>query len=262
MMRAHLLKALLLTACGALHGGVFAKKPSLATEIPVLSACASETAPFVIIKGAPSATGFSITLFNRIAEQLQQRASFKELPWARCLAEVKEGRIDLAIDAYEDAERRKVFLYSAPYHTLTPQIFYRRSDAHRLGFPTLTLASLRKLHGCGIFEYTYDHYGLDATQMDLGTKNDQAMLTKLKLGRCDYALEEMEYIVGGRRTKADWPDETELASFQPAWSKPPQVHFLIGKTNPKSHELQTRVNDIIASSEKSGFLKTLRKTYF
>jgi len=261
MTKAHLLKALLFAACGALHAGIYAKEPSTTAEMPVLSACAGETPPFVIIKGMTATTGFSITLFNHIAEQLQRRPSFKELPWARCLEEVKEGRIDLAIDAYADAERRKVFLYSVPYHTLTPQIFYRRADAQRLGAPALTLASLQKLRGCGVFEYTYDHYGLDAKKMDLGAKNDQAMLTKLKLGRCDYAVEELEYVVGGRRTEANWPDESDLASFQPAWAKPPQVHFLTSQTQPKARELQSRINEIISTSEKNGFLKALRKTY-
>jgi len=253
---------MLLTALGVLHGGICAQEPRPAPEIPVLSACAGETAPFVITRGVATPTGFSISLFNRIAEQLQQRASFKELPWARCLEEVKEGRIDLAIDAYEDAERRKVFLYTVPYHTLTPQVFYRRSDANRLGFPFLTLAALQKLRGCGAHEYTYEHYGLEAAKMDLRAKNDQTMLAKLTMGRCDYAVEELEYVVGGRRTERNWPDESELSSFQPTWAKAPQVHFLISQAHPKAQELQNQVNEVISISEKNGFLNALRKTFF
>jgi ABC-type amino acid transport substrate-binding protein len=262
MTTAHLPKAVLLAMNVALAGSVWAQVPALSPNLPFLSACAGETAPFVIIKGLVTPTGYSISLFNHIAEQLQRRANFKELPWARCLEDVKAGRIDLAIDAYEDADRRRVFLYSMPYHTLTPQIFYRQEDASRLGFPSLTLPALQKLRGCGVFEYSYEHYGLVAAKMDLGSKNDQAMLTKLSLGRCDYALEELEYVVGGRRTEGNWPDESAISSFQPAWAKPPQLHFLIGQAHPKAQELQLQVNNVIASSEKNGFLKALRKTYF
>ncbi len=261
MTRAHLPNALLLAACSVVHGVIWAQGSGSAPIGPVLSACAGETAPFVIIKGSATPTGFSISLFNRIAEHLQLHARFKELPWARCLEEVKAGRIDLAIDAYEDAERRKVFLYTVPYHTLTPQVFYRRSEANRLGFPSLTLAALQKLRGCGVFDYTYEHYGLEAEKMDLGAKNDQSLLAKLALGRCDYAVEELEYVVGGRRTERNWPNESALSSFQPTWAKPPQVHFLIGQAHPRAQELLSRVNEVIASSEKSGFLKALRKNY-
>ncbi len=120
MIRFHLQKSMLLIALGALHSGIWAQEPRPAPELPVLSACAGETAPFVIISGIATPTGFSVSLYNRVAEQLQQHASFKELPWARCLEEVKAGRIDLAIDAYEDAERRKEFLYTLLYHPHTP----------------------------------------------------------------------------------------------------------------------------------------------
>ena len=256
MTRFPLQKALLLTYFGVLHAGIWAQ------ELPVLSACAGETAPFVIISGVPTPTGFSISLFNRIAEQLQQRASFKELPWARCLEEVKAGRIDLAIDAYEDAERRKEFLYTLPYHTLTPQVFYRLTDASRLGFPFLTLAAMQKLRVCGVHGYTYEHYGLEAAKMDMRAKNDQTMLAKLALGRCDYAVEELEYVIGGRRTEKNWPDESDLSSLRPAWAKAPQVHFLIGRAHPKAQELQYRVNEVISTNEKNGFLNALRKTFF
>jgi len=60
MTRFHPPKALLLTALGALHGGIWAQEPRPAPKIPVLSACAGEAAHFVIVRGVATPTGFSI----------------------------------------------------------------------------------------------------------------------------------------------------------------------------------------------------------
>ncbi len=85
-----------------------------------LTGCSSNTPPFVVTKEGKGVSGFSFELFQHVAKQMSRSADVTEMPWARCLVEVKAGRINLAIDAYEDAERRKTFLYSTPYHTLTP----------------------------------------------------------------------------------------------------------------------------------------------
>ncbi len=236
--------------------------PGGAAKPATLSACAGETAPFVITKKAPAVTGYSIEVYERVASQLGRVTRFQELPWARCLDAVKSGQIDLAIDAYEDEERRKVFLYTLPYYTLTPQVFYRSADAEKLGLPSKTVKALEKLKGCGVHEYTYEHYGLETSKLDRGSPNDQSVLSKLAAGRCDFALEELEYIIGGRKTEPNWPSEFGLSSFRPDWAKAPQVHFLIGIARPDSQVLQAQVNGVIAASEKNGFLKALRKKYF
>jgi len=227
-----------------------------------LSGCAGETAPFVITKDVPTVTGYSIEVFNRVAKQWGRNPNFQELPWARCLEAVKLGQIDLAIDAYDDSERRKLFLYSLPYHTLTPQVFYRAADGEKIGLPSKTVKALESLRGCGVHEYTYEHYGLDTTKLDRGSPNDQSMLSKLSAGRCEFALEELEYIIGARRTRSDWPSESGLSSFKPLWAKAPQVHFLIGIAHPNAQALQAQVNLSIATADKEGFLKALRKKYF
>ena len=97
--------------------------------------------------------------------------------------------------------------------------------------------------------------------MDLGAKNDQALISKLGLGRCDFAVEELEYVIGARRTLKSWPDESTLASFRPPWAKAPQLHFLISRSHPGAVALQVGINRFIASSQRNGFLKSLRKRY-
>jgi len=228
----------------------------------VLTACAGHTPPFIMFFDEQPVGGFSFELLTNLSKQMNVRLSVRQLPWARCLQQVRLGKIDLAIDAYEDVERRKVFHYSNPYYTLTPQVFYRANDPAVSQELMGNRAALMALKGCGVQGYTYDHYSIDATTMDLGAANDLKMLMKLKSGHCNYALEELEYIIGARDGAGEWMDESGLLSFQPAWARGPKVHFLIGKQHAAGERLLQSVNRAIGAAQSSGLLAGLQKRYF
>jgi ABC-type amino acid transport substrate-binding protein len=75
----------------------------------VLTGCAGHTPPFIMFFDGQPVGGFSFELLTNLSKQMNVRLSVRQLPWARCLQQVRLGKIDLAIDAYEDVERRKVF---------------------------------------------------------------------------------------------------------------------------------------------------------
>lgn len=227
----------------------------------VLSACASQTPPFVIMKDGVGSEGYSVELLQQIANTTGRKARIQELPWARCLRDVEAGRIDLAVDAYDDLTRRTKFAYSTAYYKLSPQVFYAPERAVK-GLPATNPKELQELKGCGVYEYTYEHYGLSPQGMDLNAKTAKQMLRMLLAGRCDYAVEELEYIIGGRQTEADWPDESPLRSYRPDWAQAPALHFLIGKRHPQSQALNTQIDTQIQLLESSGWLKQLRQKYF
>ena len=231
------------------------------TATPTLTGCAGHTPPFVQMENGVGANGFSVELFQKIAQKLQRQARIVERPWARCLDEVRSGKIDVAIDAYDDPGRRKIFHYSIPYYTLTPQIFYLASAAPDK-LPAHSVAKLRELRGCGLYEYTYEHYDLNEKTMDLGASSDKQMLQKLIAKRCDYAVEELEYVVGGRNTVADWPDEAEVRSYRPAWARGPKLHFLVGHQRAGGQALQIQLNQAITALQKQGETERLGKLYF
>ena len=234
----------------------------LAQTAPELSGCASQTPPFVLMKAGVGSNGFSVEYFHSVARSMGRTGVIRELPWARCLREVASGTVDIAVDAYDDAERRTKYWYSSPYYTLTPQIFYR-SPAPGGIVSTRSAAELAKYSGCGVHEYTYEHYGLDANQLDRGAKSDKHMLLMLLAGRCDYAVEELEYIIGARTMAAqEWPDEANLQSFRPDWAKAPQLHYLIGRKRVDGQKLMAGLNLAIAGMERSGDAKALRTKYF
>ena len=232
-----------------------------AQELGKLTGCASQTPPFVMMQAGVGSTGYSVDYFRGVAKSLGRTGVIRELPWARCLRDVATGHVDIAVDAYEDTERHLQFLYSAPYYTLTPQVFFR-SNLSGKDFPVNTVVELAARSGCGVHEYTYEHYGLEAKRMDRGAKSDKHMLMMLLAGRCDYAVEELEYIIGGRKNDKDWPDESALQSYRPEWAKAPQLHYLIGRKHPDAQRLQSSINMAIEGMEKSGEAKALRAKYF
>jgi polar amino acid transport system substrate-binding protein len=240
---------------------VAAMDRTAAEPLAPLKACASHTPPFVLFAQTEPVGGFSFELLQSLSRQMGRKLQVGILPWARCLQYVKSGSVDLAIDAYDDAERHKYFFYSTAYHTLTPQIFYKAGSL----FDSLQISAVRDLdrfRGCGVHDYTYEHYDLDATALDLGAADDAKMLLKLKAGHCDYAVEELEYILGGRSHNANWPDESGLKSMRPSWARGPRLHFLIGKSHPRGKELLAEFDQAIALAEKSGQTGALRKRYF
>jgi polar amino acid transport system substrate-binding protein len=229
--------------------------------VAALSACASHTPPFVMFAQEQAVGGFSYELLQGLARRMGSTLHVSKLPWARCLQEVKSGAVDLAIDAYDDAERRNSYWYSSSYHMLTPQIFYK---THSL-IDTLQIKQVRDLQrfkGCGVRDYTYEHYDLEATQLDRGAGDDLRMLQKLQAGHCDYAVEELEYIIGARSFVANWLDESGLRSMRPAWARGPKLHFLVGKDRAGGPALLAQLDQAIAGAEKAGQTAALRKQYF
>ena len=232
-----------------------------AQPLATVSACASHTPPFVMFAQEQPVGGFSYELLQLLSRHIGSTLRVSALPWARCLQEVKSGSVDLAIDAYDDAERRKSYWYSSSYHTLTPQIFVK---AHSL-IDTLrinSVADLGRFKGCGVRDYTYEHYDLEASRLDRGAGDDLRMLQKLQAGHCDYAIEELEYIIGARSFVANWLDESGLTSQRPAWARGPKLHFLIGKDRVGGPALLAQLDQAISDAEKAGQTAALRKKYF
>ena len=256
MMTFTTLKFTMLTLCAVLGSTSVLGTPIQTTK--TLTACTSAELPLLSMAKGVGITGYSVSVLMLIAKEIKQPASVLAMPWARCLEKVKRGEIDLVLSAYENVERRKVYLYTRPYYTLTPQIYYRTGMKD---MPVQNVETLKTLKGCGVHEYTYKHYQLDNATLDLGADDTRQMLEKLARGRCDYALDEMEYIVSGRTDGKTWPSESLFQSYQPIWAVPPKLHFLIGKDSPNGELLLKQLNTAIETLEKNGQLQTLKRKY-
>jgi len=153
-------------------------------------------------------------------------------PWKRCLRDVELGYVDFALGAYYDDERAKIFDYSDHYNTFSPSIFFLASKSLKVA----SADDLKKLHGCGIYGYSYSHYGLGPADLDL-TLDYVSVYRKLISGRCDYFLEELEAVVNGSND-IDFLHDPLISHSVANWAKPPASYLVTKKNGPNGAVLK------------------------
>lgn len=195
-------------------------------------------------------TGSSVETFGVAFKRLGHSVKFiGHLPWARCLLMVQEGRVDFAMDAYHSPARAQIFDYTRHYNTLTPQVFYRAQQPVVVS----NMSDLKKYKGCGMIGASYAHYGLRAEELDLGVNTYEALITKLKAGRCDYFVEELEVISGYKKLGRDLLADPDLKHNAVNDASSPAKHLITAKGGPAS-QLIPKLNDILDVMIRSGEL--------
>ncbi len=193
-------------------------------------------------------TGASVDLVRTIFNRLGVRVDFTgNVPWVRCLKLVEAGEFDYAMDAYADPERAKRFAYSAHYNTLTPQVFFRQDKPLEIR----SVTDLKRYQGCGMIGASYAHYGLKPDDLDLGVTTYEAMIRKLKAGRCDYFVEELEVISGYKYLGEDHLRDPALAHAAVPNARAPAKHLIAALGSPAA-KLLPEFNKELAAIIKSG----------
>lgn len=201
--------------------------------------------------------GWSLEVFALVFRRLNIEVKYvDDLPWARCLNSVAAGQVDFALGAYHDAERARKYTFSRHYLTLTPQVFYRAQNPIQVS----TMADLRKYKGCGITGSSYAHYGLPTDALDLGVSGFDGLVIKLKAGRCDYFVEELEVIAGLRKTGRDYLDDPDLRHNNVADAKGPTKHLITAKDSPVE-ALMPKIDKAITALVASGDVEKIWKKY-
>lgn len=193
------------------------------------------------------------TAFGRLGLAVEFVGKF---PWSRCLRMVEEGRIDFAMDGYRDEERERIFAYSRHYSVLTPQVFFRKQR------PVVVSdrAELKRFRGCGMLGASYAHYGLAPEELDLGVNTYEGMVAKLKAGRCDYFVEELEVIVGYRRLGRDFLSDPELGHGPVPGAVGPAKHLLARRDGPRA-ALLPRLDAVLDAMVRSGEMARIWKRH-
>lgn len=178
-----------------------------------------------------------------------------EYPWARCLLMVEMGKMDFAMGAYYDDQRAKRFTYSTHYNTLTPQIYYRATHPVVIA----QLGDLKKYRGCGMVGASYGHYGLSPTDLDLGLGYD-GLVKKLKAGRCDYFVEELEVIASYKMMGNDYLADPAIRHGPVPGAMAPAKHLIAAKGSAAA-ALMPQINATIEATIKSGEAVALWKKH-
>lgn len=202
-------------------------------------------------------SGFSVELVRRLFHKLGRDVRFRtDIPWSRCLHDVRHRKGDFAMDIYKDGPHVAEYLFSVPYDTLTPQIFMRRDHPIEVNGP----ADLKRYKGCGFVGGAYDHYGLKDEDLDLSANGYAGVVQKLKGGHCDYFVEELEILAGLKLGGEDYIDDPEIAHHLLKGVPRPSMH-LASATDGPSADLMPKLNSEIEAMEKSGELAALWRKF-
>jgi ABC-type amino acid transport substrate-binding protein len=192
--------------------------------------------------------GFLVDLWTPLfASQGVELKLIGDLPFKRCLRAVAQGEIDFALAAYHDAERAQTLAFSAPYKTFTPQVFYRAAKPLRIA----RRADLKRWRGCGKNGASYAHYGLAPGELDQGARNDQQLIEKLLLGRCDYFVEELEVIEQLELGKVNHLATPGLA-HAPVPDVPAPAFHLVAALGSNAAALLPRLNAQFTEAQRKG----------
>jgi polar amino acid transport system substrate-binding protein len=238
-----------------------ARAADTAAAEPPLVACADPPAWTLTVRdasGAATSTGASFS-FDMLAAALQsmgRTVRFVALPWARCMQEVESGHVDYALGAYYSDDRARRFSYSVPYSRGTPQVFFLRKRKLNIN----RKEDLRALHGCGLAAGSYGHYGLRNQDLDLGVNTYERLMKKLKAGRCDYFVEELEVIAGYKHIGKDYLADPELAHAPVPGVTAPAAHLIAG-LNTRASALMPQLNVALLELVRSGQAAQLWKRH-
>lgn len=194
-------------------------------------------------------SGISIEIVKATFKVMGRSGTFiGSLPWNRCLSEVENGNVEFAMGAYFNEARSEIFDYSVHYNTLTPQIFYLKSK------PVIAadLSELRRYRGCGLIGSSYSHYGLKEDELDLASGYD-SLLRRLRAGRCDYFLEELEVISNFKKIGKNILAEPDIDHINAPWASAPSRYLITGKG--RNSKLLEQVNHALETVIKSGTAK-------
>jgi len=232
---------------------------SLSPSAETITVCMDDGfAPFEYgtqdVRHAPR--GATATLIHQILQRNKIAYRVVWYPWARCLAYVKQGEIQLGMDAYFDTVRARDVVFSEPYYTLTPQYFYSRRKYPR-GLSIQNPGDLKKFRGCGVRGYSYAHYGLSNRDLDSGALDDIQLVGKLSHSHCDYFVEELEVIQGYALTGRPFLDDPDLGHGAVPGATAPQMHFILAKSAETTRWLLPLLNREIALSNKQGTMRRL-----
>ena len=215
--------------------------------------------PYSYLDSNQQMQGFTVELLTRGFERLGQPIEIEQLPWARCLAAVENGRqFQVALDSSSSSQRRARYRLTRAYYTLTPYYFYSRRH-----FPDgIHIDQGQQLgeHGtvCGLLGYNYSNFALGQTAVTPGGRDFYTLTEMLERGRCALFIGRYEIVAGMAHIGADLLADPQLAYAPIPDAEAEPFHMMVSRNIPDSEQLTRQLDSIISRMQASGELEQLR----
>ncbi|MCP3923121.1 MAG: amino acid ABC transporter substrate-binding protein [Desulfobacterales bacterium] len=215
-------------------------------------------APYLLYdKDTKKISGVSYEIVKIIGERLNIPVKFKvNIPWKRILLWVEKGKIEMCAAIYWNEERDKLYNYSIPILQDEIRAFVLKGNEFKFN-------SFKDLEGKkgGIpfgasFGFEFDTYAKKHLKIDSGSRNKNALFTKLSKGRNDYFVSAL-FDVSIALKKAGLQDKIVALPKAITVNK---VYFIMPKNSPCSG-LLPKINSIIKSLQEDGTIKRILNKY-
>ena len=174
MMKNVVAMLLMLVSLGALS----------ASGAPV-SFCFNDWPPLAM-KTAAGPEGISITIIKEAARRLGKEVTFQELPWNRCLQQVRDGEIDAVIDAAKRAE----FIQGPASFSIFSDTFWVRNDSNINSYADIQGGRIGLVNGYNYNDRLLAHITALGLQHEYAV-DDPTNIQKLAFGRVETVIADL-----------------------------------------------------------------------
>lgn len=196
--------------------------------------------------------------------------SIELIPFKRCEQEVYRFGSTKQYEMFALATAQKSRLEKAwvvgPIFRMSPGILYS-TKKYPNGIPFKKMETIieKGMPGymvCGLFGNNYGGFGAGAKGIDQGSKDNNALLRKILLGRCDVAYSGIGQYVGGKYVGRSMVDGIGFQVLTSEDSFTNTFYFFVSKSSPRAYELTTKINQALKQLDRSGITDKIYRKYF
>jgi polar amino acid transport system substrate-binding protein len=201
--------------------------------------------------------GAATDTLREILKRADYEFEIELLPWKRCLSYVARGEYAIVIDATYSEERSEKYFFSKSFYTIHSGLFYLTRKFPKK--PVIdTVQEMKKYTYCGLLGYNYSMYDIPESNLDLGALNEEARFNKLRKGRCDFVLGDIEILkgfvmLGNLNLKG--------TDFIPIPESNPKKFYMLVTRNPVGEKLLKVINEGLDHLRADGTYDIIFKKY-
>lgn len=180
----------------------------------------------------------------------------EEVPWARALMGVGDGRYDILINTWYNDSRTQLGEFSKPY--LTNRIRLLRQQDKPLNYRRL--ADLYAYSIAVVRDYAYSHaFDSDTQLRKVAVRNFSSAVRMLAAGRVDLTVEDE--FVARYNLQNESKDVREAVAFVEPVLSENDLHILVSLKNPEHRLIIERFDQAIAEMKADGSYARLLRQY-
>lgn len=206
------------------------------------------------LPGGGLATSIVTTALNRAGFA----TAFEEVPWARALMGIGEGRYDVLVNAWYNDDRKRIGAFSGPYLTNRIRLLQRQGE----GFVFTRQADLYPYTIAVVRDYAYSP-GFDSDQQlnKVPVRNFSSAVRMLAAGRVNLTVED-EYVARYNLQREPQQVRDGVSFVDPPLSEN-SLHILVSLKHPQHRQIVVRFEKAIAAMKADGsYARLLRQHGF